>query len=139
MKEQLLEKFSKDTYAKMLGISIRDVASGYAEVEMDITNQMLNFHGKANGGAIFSLADVAFACASNSYGKTAVGITMTMHYMKAGEVNEKLIAVAKEDSKSRRLGLYRIEVLNEKQEMIALAEGMVYRMEQHFIESAREE
>jgi len=139
MKEELLQKFSQDTYAKMLGISIRDVGPGYAEVEMKVTDQMLNFHGKANGGAIFSLADVAFACASNSYGKTAVGITMTMHYMKAGDVNENLVAVAKEDDKSRRLGLYRIEVLNEQKEMIALAEGMVYRMEKYFIENAQDE
>lgn len=138
MKEELLQKFSQDTYAKMLGISIRDVGPGYAEVEMNVNDQMLNFHGKANGGAIFSLADVAFACASNSYGKTAVGITMTMHYMKAGEINENLVAVAKEDDKSRRLGLYRIEVLNEQKEMIALAEGMVYRMEKYFIENAQD-
>jgi len=132
MTSQILEHFKKDKYAQMLGITIENVEEGYAEVTMNVTENMLNFHGTTNGGVIFSLADVAFACASNSYGTTAVGITMTMHYMKAGTVNEKMKAVAKEDTKSNRLGLYRIEVFNEQDELIALAEGMVYRKKETF-------
>ncbi|WP_035178378.1 hydroxyphenylacetyl-CoA thioesterase PaaI [Alkalihalobacterium bogoriense] len=133
MREELLEHFEKDEYAKWLGISILNFGEGFAEVAMDIKNYMLNFHGTANGGAIFSLADVAFAIASNSYGQTAVGITMTMHYMEAGAAGEHLIAVAKEDKKNQRLGLYRIEVKNEQGSLIALAEGMVYRKKDYFI------
>ncbi|UOE92455.1 hydroxyphenylacetyl-CoA thioesterase PaaI [Alkalihalobacillus sp. LMS39] len=133
MREKLLEHFEKDKYAKWLGISILNFGEGFAEVAMDIKDHMLNFHGTANGGAIFSLADVAFAIASNSYGQTAVGITMTMHYMEAGAVGDHMIAVAKEDKKNQRLGLYRIEVKNEQDSLIALAEGMVYRKQDYFI------
>ncbi|WP_232509555.1 MULTISPECIES: hypothetical protein [Parageobacillus] len=38
------------------------------------------------------------------------------------------MAIAREETKPNRLGVYRIEVLNDKEELIiALAKGMVYR------------
>lgn len=117
----------EDPYAKFLGIQLEKAEAGYACASMKIAEHMLNFHGTANGGAIFSLADFVFAVASNSHGQAAVGITMTMHYMAPGFTGEMLTAVAKEEKKPTRLGLYRIEVTNEEGELISLAEGMVYR------------
>jgi acyl-CoA thioesterase len=131
--DDLKNHFEKDSYAKWLGISIEEIDSGYAKVTMNITENMVNFHGAANGGAIFSLADVSFACASNSYGQTAVGITVTIHYLKAGAVGDKLTAIAKEDNKSNKLGLYRMEVYNQNDDLIALAEGMVFRKQDNFL------
>ncbi|MBU8906457.1 hydroxyphenylacetyl-CoA thioesterase PaaI [Desertibacillus haloalkaliphilus] len=133
MDQKLISKFQEDSFAKLLGIEIEKVEDGFAQVSMNVKSEMLNFHGTANGGAVFSLADVAFACASNSHGQTAVGITVNIHYMNAGFENERLIATATEDTKSSRLGLYRIEVKNEKEDLVALAEGMVYRKKEQVI------
>lgn len=133
MINRVKKHFEKDTYAKWLGISVDEVNDGYAKVTMNVTENMLNFHGTANGGAIFSLADVSFACASNSYGSTAVGITVTIHYLQAGAVGDTLTAIAKEDNKSTKLGLYRMEVYNQHNDLIALAEGMVYRKKDNFL------
>lgn len=134
MLNSLKNFFEKDSYANWLGISIEELDEGYAKVTMNITENMVNFHGAANGGAIFSLADVAFACASNSYGQTAVGITVTIHYLKAGAVGDKLTAIAKEDNKSHKLGLYRMEVYNQNNDLTALAEGMVFRKQDDFLD-----
>ncbi|HET7578666.1 MAG TPA: hydroxyphenylacetyl-CoA thioesterase PaaI [Bacillales bacterium] len=117
----------KDPYAEYLGMTLEKVDPGYARASMKIEDHLLNFHGTANGGAIFSLADFVFAVASNSHGQAAVGITMTMHYMAAGQTGELLTATAKEEKEPTRLGLYRIEVKNESDDLVALAEGMVYR------------
>ncbi|WP_017727858.1 hydroxyphenylacetyl-CoA thioesterase PaaI [Halalkalibacterium ligniniphilum] len=130
--EKILEHFKNDTFANLLGMKIQKVEVGYAEVTMNITENMLNFHSTANGGAIFSLADAAFAYASNSHGQTAVGITMTMHYVQASAVGDQLTATATEDTRSKRLGLYRIEVTNQTGKLVALAEGLVYRKEKRF-------
>ncbi|HEX7065486.1 MAG TPA: hotdog fold thioesterase [Bacillales bacterium] len=116
-----------DPYAEFLGMELKKVEAGYACVTMKIEKHMLNFNGSANGGAIFSLADYAFAVASNSHGQAAMGITMTMHYLEAGRSGQHLTAVAVEEKEPGRLGLYRIEVKNEDEDLIALAEGMVYR------------
>lgn len=127
MDQQIIEKVSNDPYAKYLGIQVEEVKEGYAKVSMEITKDMLNIHGTANGGAIFSLADIAFAIASNTYDQVAVGINVNISYIAASFENDKLIAVATERTKNPRLGFYHMEVKNEKGDLIATAEGMVYR------------
>ncbi|WP_028784804.1 hydroxyphenylacetyl-CoA thioesterase PaaI [Thalassobacillus devorans] len=132
MKEAILERVSKDPYATFLGIEIDHVGEGEATVSMTITENMMNFHGAANGGVLFSLADVAFAIASNSYGQTAVGINVNMNYIRAGILGDRIIATAKEESKNPKLGLYRMIVKNEAGELLAAADGMVYRKKEVF-------
>ncbi len=132
VRDTIIEKVTADPYAKFLGIEIQKVEEGYAEVSMTIRDHMLNFHGAANGGIIFSLADVAFAIASNSYGTTAVGIHVSMNFMKAGMPGDHLKATATEVSKNPKLGLYRLIVTNEAGDIIAAADGMVYRKKEQF-------
>lgn len=127
-----MEKVTADPYAKMLGIKIEKVEEGKAELSMTIKKNMLNFHGAANGGVIFSLADVAFAIASNSYGQTAVGINVNISYMKAGMLGDVLKVTASEVSKNPKLGLYRMLVTNQDGELLATADGMVYRKKEYF-------
>lgn len=130
--DQIKEKVSQDPYAKFLGMELIEVGPGTARLTMEVKEHMLNFHGAANGGVIFSLADAAFAVASNSHGQTAVGLNMNITYMAPGFTGDRLTAVATEEKKSNRIGLYRIEILNQKEELVALAEGVVYRKKEFF-------
>jgi acyl-CoA thioesterase len=132
LKEVILEKVSADPYARFLGIEIEEVAEGKAVVSLKVKEHLLNFHGAANGGVIFSLADVAFAIASNSYGQTAVGINVNINYMKAGVLGDSLTATAEEVSRNPKLGLYRLTVRNQERDPLAIADGMVYRKKEHF-------
>lgn len=132
MKEVILDKFAQDTYAKFLGIQIDKVEEGRAIVSVEVNEHMLNFHGFVNGGLIFSIADVAFAIASNSYGQTAVGINVNINYMKAGLLGDTLTATAEEVSRNPKLGLYRLTVRNQHEEILAIADGMVYRKKEQF-------
>ncbi|MHC0036982.1 hotdog fold thioesterase [Pseudoneobacillus sp. C159] len=132
LKEAILEKVTADPYAKFLGIEIVEVAEGKAVVSLQVKEHMLNFHGAVNGGVIFSLADVAFAIASNSYGQTAVGINVNINYMKAGLLEDSLTAIAEEVSRNPKLGLYRLTVTNQQGDILAIADGMVYRKKEHF-------
>ncbi|RSL29453.1 hydroxyphenylacetyl-CoA thioesterase PaaI [Salibacterium salarium] len=135
MTTSLKEYFQQDSFANHLGICIEELNHGFATVSMKVTEDMLNFHKSANGGAIFSLADAAFACASNSHGQTAVGVNVSIHFVDAAAAGDTLTAIAKEDNKSYKLGLYRIEVYNQHDTLIALAEGLVYRKKEQFIDS----
>ncbi|MED4353182.1 hydroxyphenylacetyl-CoA thioesterase PaaI [Schinkia azotoformans] len=127
MDTKITERVTNDPYAKLLGMSVDEIAEGFAKVSMDVTDNMLNIHGTANGGVIFSLADAAFAIASNTYEQQAVGINVNMNFIAAGFSNDRLIAVAKEVSKNSKLGFYNMEVRNEHDQLIATADGMVYR------------
>ena len=64
--EEAREMFSKDLYAtKLSGITIEEVGENYAKCAMKLTEDHKNAYGGIMGGAIYTLADLAFAVASN--------------------------------------------------------------------------
>ncbi|MFQ6090313.1 MAG: hotdog fold thioesterase, partial [Candidatus Bipolaricaulia bacterium] len=69
---RIRERIDHDPFARSLGIELLELGPGYGRAAMTVREEMLNFQGIPHGGAIFSLADAAFAAASNSHGRTAV-------------------------------------------------------------------
>lgn len=124
----------QEPYAQFLGMKLTEFGAGTAEAELVITETMLNTHKTVHGAILFSLADYVFAAASNSYGKTAVGVTTSMNFLSAGFLGEKITAVASEVKRNHKLAWYKIDVRNEK-ELLATMEAMVYRKSQYFVNS----
>ena len=102
---------SRDGLCRTLGISVRDGGPGRAEVAMTVGTQHLNFNGGCHGGAIFALADSAFGLASNSHGPLASGIAAHITYQVGVREGDTLVARAIELQRSRRIGVYRIDVV----------------------------
>jgi acyl-CoA thioesterase len=125
--EDLLRRYiSQDRLAVTLGMEIVDIRPGRSEVRMRLDQRHLNGAGIAHGGAIFSLADVAFAAASNAHGTLAVALDATISFVKS-ETSGVLTARAEELSLGSRTGVYGIRVTNELGEVVALFQGTVYR------------
>jgi acyl-CoA thioesterase len=122
----LSEFFSKDAYAAHLGITLVDTGPGTATVRMEIGEHLKNSHGTVHGGAIFALADTAFALASNSHGIPAAAISSNITFMKSARQGV-LIAQAEEFAVNPKLGTYSITVTDGDGDRIALFQGMVYR------------
>ena len=80
---------------------------------MTVDARHLNFNGGCHGGAIFALADSAFGLASNSHGPVASGIDAHITYQAAVAAGDTLVARASEVQRSRRIGVYRIDVVRE--------------------------
>lgn len=104
------ERLTSDPYCEMLGIELREVTPGTATATLTVTDELLNFHGTPHGGAIYSLADAAFAAASNSHGDTAVALETNVSYLETVDVGETLLAVATETHRTRRTGEYEVVV-----------------------------
>ncbi len=119
----------KDALAKHLGIKLVEVKPGYAKATVKINKQLLNGAGVTHGGTIFSLADFTFGAASNSYGPLALALNVSIHFLKTTGEGAILTATATEENITKKTGLYRMEVKDEKDTLIAVAEGQVYRME----------
>lgn len=117
----------QDRFACLLGIQLDRVAPGYSRASLVITSDMLNALGITHGGVTFTLADFAFAVASNSHGRAAVALTAQINFPSASRVGERLVAEAKEISRSGRTGLYNVEVRNTDNRLVALFTGTVYR------------
>lgn len=135
MKEKITEIFKNDPYAQMLNMRVIEWDDGYAKTAITLTEDMMNFHGGANGGLLFSLADYAFAIASNSDGQVAVGINTNMSFTNAGLPGEELICTAKEKNKGGRLAVYQMEIHNTEGQLKGRMEGTVYRLRKDFVEA----
>ncbi len=118
--------FEKDRFAQYNGIELLEAADGHARSAMRVTDNHLNGLGMVHGGAIFSLADFAFAAASNSRGNMAVAINVSISFMKAAS-SGTLYADARELTRNHKLGTYTIDVTDDAGDLVAVFQGMVYR------------
>ena len=65
----LSELLKNDRFARAAGVEILDIRPGYAKARMKVTEKHLNAGGVCQGGALFTLADLAFAAVANSRGR----------------------------------------------------------------------
>jgi acyl-CoA thioesterase len=120
------EFFSRDSFARESGVFLIEASPGKAQVKMEVTEKHLNSHGTVHGGAIFTLADSAFAIASNSHGTPAAAINSHISYMKS-VTSGTLYAEAEEISLNPKIATYLVSVTDDSNERIATFHGMVYR------------
>ena len=123
--EQLKKYFTKDAFAELCGIELIEAGPGSARTRLTLDIQHLNSLGIAHGGIVFTLADMAFAAAAHTRGKSAVAINTTISFIKAGKT-DTLYAEAKEVSRNRKLATYSVQVTDSTGEVLALFQGTVY-------------
>lgn len=121
-----------DKVAVWLGVRLIDIKEGYAFIEMEVQNKMLNAAGICQGGAIFSFADFAFALASNSYGKVALATSASISFLNPALEGEILTAEAVEKNRTRRTGVYQVEVKKKDGTPVALFMGNVFVKDRTF-------
>ena len=125
------EMMAKDTFSQWLGIEVLEVKEGFAKIKMTVRNEMLNGHLVAHGGISFSLADSAFAFASNSHGQKAVSIETSINHIKPIFEGDELIATAQKESTSKSLGQYIVRVTR-GEELVGLFKGVVFRKQEEW-------
>ena len=131
--QEIVDKmYAKDYFSQWLGISVDNTGDGFSKVSMKVTHDMLNGFGIAHGGITYSLADSAFAFASNSRGRHAVSIETSISHTKTVKEGDQLTAIAKEDNLSDKLGIYSITVTNQDDSVVALFKGMVFRKDNNW-------
>ncbi|MDQ1735684.1 MAG: acyl-CoA thioesterase [Pseudonocardiales bacterium] len=99
-----------DVASRSLGIELIESGDGHAHTRMVIGEHMVNGHGIAHGGLIFSLADTAFACACNSWGPPTVGAGADIVFVAPTRVGDVLDAHARVRTRYSRHGIYDVTV-----------------------------
>jgi len=122
----LKQFLNDDKFALHAGIELLEVKSGTAKVRMEIKPFHLNGVGLVHGGALFTLADFAFAAAANSHEEVAVAINASISYLKGVKAGT-LYAEAEEISNNRKISVYSIKVTNEAGQLIAMFQGLAYK------------
>lgn len=121
------EFFKNDRFATDAGIELIDIKKGYGKARMAVQERHLNAGNTTQGGAIFTLADLALAAAANSHGTLALSITSNITYLKGSGPGDILYAEAKERYAGKRTGHYQVDVTNQNGDLIATFEATVYR------------
>jgi acyl-CoA thioesterase len=101
-----------DRFAQYTGIELVQVEPGHAVARLRVEEKHLNSVDFVQGGAIFTLADFAFAAACNEAGNLTLGINAAISYIKAPK-GKVIIAEAKEISATNRLCTYEVTVFDE--------------------------
>jgi acyl-CoA thioesterase len=125
----LTEYLQSDAFVKHCGIELVSASPGQAEARLAIQSWHYNALGIVQGGAIFTLADYAFAAASNAHGTVAIGINVSITYMKPAKVG-LLTARAREVALNPKLATYTVDVTDDVGELVAVFQGLVYRKKQ---------
>jgi acyl-CoA thioesterase len=117
--------FRRDRFAAGAGIRLVDCGPGRAVARLRLMPRHLNGVDVAQGGAIFTLADFAFAVACNTAGPVALAIDVTISFL-AATTGGTLTATATEVSRSARLSRVEVEVCDAAGARVALFHGTAY-------------
>ena len=112
--------FEGDRFAINAGITIDEVAPGYAVCHFDITPEHLNAENGVMGGAIFTLIDLAFATAANAIHLPTVAQQVSMNFL-SGSRGATLTATARCRKDGRNTGVYNVDVVDDLGRDIAQA------------------
>ncbi len=118
--------FDNDPFSQWLGMEKKEIGPGFCELSMTVRSEMLNGFSLAHGSITYALADSVLAFASNSHGKKCLSIDTQISHLLPCKEGDVLRAVGKEVSRSRKLGRYNVEVLNQHNDLVAHFIGTVY-------------
>ncbi len=113
----------RDRASQAMGMRIEECAPGYARLSMRVVGEMINGHATAHGGAVFSLADSAFAFACNARNVVTVAQHCSITYVTPALEGEVLVAEARETLLSGRFGIYDVTVRGGDGRVVAIFRG----------------
>lgn len=99
---------------------------GRVHVSLEIRDDLLNIHGKAHGGTIFTLCDVAVGCQVALTEKQSVTLDSSIQYYRPGAAGSVLTAIVNLRKNGRKVSSYFVEVYDEKNIHIADAIFSMY-------------
>ncbi len=120
-----LERMLADRFiCQTVGVKLVEAGVGRAVAELTIGPEHMNGLGVCQGGVLFSLADYAWAAATN-YDEAVVSLDAFVSFCKSS-TSGKLIAEARETSRSRSTTVGDVEVRDEEGRTICLVRARGY-------------
>lgn len=118
MLDEVRERFSHDRFATANGAVIDEIGEGYAKCSMTLNETHRNALGAVMGGAIFTLADFAFAVASNWNKNPQVSLNASVSFLGKAK-GSRLVAEARKLKEGRKTCYYEVMVSDELGNQVA--------------------
>ncbi len=123
--QDLLNK--TDRYAAQAGCQITEVDAHHAIVQMTVTHQHLNGGNVCQGGALFTMADLAIAALMNYQGQLTFGINNNIMFVYSAREGDVLTAEAVFVSDHHKIPMVEVTVRNQEGRIICHVTGVGYR------------
>ncbi|MBQ8462618.1 MAG: PaaI family thioesterase [Prevotella sp.] len=120
------EFFSHDRFAVNAGVELLAVSEGYARTRMLITPEHLNGGGVCQGGALFTLADLAFAAAVNSHRVLTFSTSSNITFIRS-VASGYVYAEAREVVNHPRMPYAEVRITDEQGALVAVFTSSGYR------------
>ena len=91
----------RDRFSQWLGLEVVEAAVGRCVLRMTVRDDMVNGFGTSHGGILFSLADSAFAFATNAGGVLSVAIDCMVSFPVAVQLSPIHLQIAMQHPKQR--------------------------------------
>lgn len=126
----LKEFFKGDRFAVLAGCELLEIREGYARARMTVEEHHLNGGNFCQGGAIFTLADLAFAAAVNSHLVLTVSTSSNISFFRSVPLGATVYAEARELVDHRRMPYAEVRVTDEQQRLVAIFTSSGYRKQE---------
>ena len=121
------EFFKGDRFAVMAGCELIEIKEGYARARMTVAEHHLNGADVCQGGALFTLADLAFAAAVNSHLVLTVSTGTTINYFRSVPLGATVYAEAHEIVDHHRMPFAEVRLTDDDGRLVALFTSTGYR------------
>lgn len=116
-----------DHFAANAGCRLTEVDDEHAVAEMLVTEKHLNGGQVCQGGALFTLADLAIAALMNCRGQLTFGINNSIMFVSSAKEGDLLRAEAVNVSNHPKIPSVEVRVTNQEGRLICHVTGMGYR------------
>ena len=116
-----------DHFAANAGCVITEVDDTHAIAQMTVTKEHLNGGNVCQGGALFTLADLAIAALMNHQGQLTFGISNSILFLSSAKEGDLLRAEAVSVADHHKIPAVEVRVTNQEGRLICHVAGLGYR------------
>ncbi|MCR5618638.1 MAG: PaaI family thioesterase [Lachnospiraceae bacterium] len=125
--EEVREYFKNDKFATNAGMQVESFSDDEVICSVELTDDHKNANGGIMGGAIFTLADLAFAVLVNNIHKPSVAAQVSINYL-SGAKGSKLYAKSSCIKTGRSTTVANVSVYDELGTNVALFTGTAFKL-----------
>ena len=119
--------FYNDKFATENGMTLDELDGTHAVCGLTVTGRHKNAYGGVMGGAIFTLADFAFAALTNDLERKTVAQQVSINYLSAPK-GEKLTATATYKKDGRSSCVVNVDVTDDQGREVAQFVGVGFKL-----------
>lgn len=125
--EEVREYFKNDKFATNAGMQVESFSDEEVICSVELTDDHKNANGGIMGGAIFTLADLAFAVLVNNIHKPSVAAQVSINYL-SGAKGKMLYAKSSCIKTGRSTTVASVDVYDELGTKVALFTGTAFKL-----------